>query len=86
MLEADHAFRRADPFPRNCSTPRGWASPAAPSGNWATKLVALNYRAFAGNPFGHVDAPPFGGGPGMVLRPDVLRDALAALPARAATG
>jgi tRNA (guanine37-N1)-methyltransferase len=44
------------------------------------ELAALNYRAFAGNPFGHVDAPPFGGGPGMVLRPEVLRDALAALP------
>jgi tRNA (guanine37-N1)-methyltransferase len=43
-------------------------------------LETLNYRAFAGNPFGHVDAPPFGGGPGMVLRPDVLRDALAFLP------
>ena len=46
------------------------------------ELATLNYRAFAGNPFGHVDAPPFGGGPGMVLRPDVLRDALATLPRR----
>jgi tRNA (guanine37-N1)-methyltransferase len=44
------------------------------------ELAPLNYRAFAGNPFGHVDAPPFGGGPGMVLRPDVLRDTLASLP------
>jgi len=43
-------------------------------------LAPLNYRGFAGNPFGHVDDSPFGGGPGMVLRPDVLRDALAALP------
>jgi len=43
-------------------------------------LAALNYRAFAGNPFGHVDDAPFGGGPGMVLRPEVLRDALASLP------
>jgi tRNA (guanine37-N1)-methyltransferase len=47
------------------------------------RLVALNYRAFAGNPFGHVDDSPFGGGPGMVLRPDVLRDALAAVPREA---
>lgn len=46
------------------------------------ELETLNYRAFAGNPFGHVDDSPFGGGPGMVLRPDVLRDALAALPRR----
>jgi len=46
------------------------------------ELVTTSYRPYAGNPFGHVDAPPFGGGPGMVLRPDVLRDTLAALPAR----
>ena len=45
-------------------------------------LEATSYRPFAGNPFGHVDAAPFGGGPGMVLRPDVLRDALASLPRR----
>jgi len=49
------------------------------------QLETLNYRAFAGNPFGHVDDTPFGGGPGMVLRPDVLRDALASLP-RTGTG
>jgi tRNA (guanine37-N1)-methyltransferase len=48
------------------------------------ELAASSYRPFAGNAFGHVDAPPFGGGPGMVLRPDVLRDALAALPRRGA--
>lgn len=39
-----------------------------------------SYRPFAGNAFGHVDASPFGGGPGMVLRPDVLRDTLASVP------
>ena len=44
------------------------------------QLNTLNYRPYSGNAFGHVDAPPFGGGPGMVLRPDVLRDTLAALP------
>ncbi|MDR3672070.1 MAG: tRNA (guanosine(37)-N1)-methyltransferase TrmD [Holophaga sp.] len=49
------------------------------------ELQASNYRPFAGNPFGHVDAAPFGGGPGMVLRPDVLRDALASLPRRGAS-
>ena len=43
-------------------------------------LAAHSYRPFAGNAFGHVDAPPFGGGPGMVLRPEVLRDALASVP------
>ena len=44
------------------------------------QLVTQSYRPHAGNAFGHVDAAPFGGGPGMVLRPDVLRDTLAALP------
>jgi tRNA (guanine37-N1)-methyltransferase len=44
------------------------------------ELYTHSYRPFAGNAFGHVDDAPFGGGPGMVLRPEVLRDALAALP------
>ena len=44
-------------------------------------LATHSYRPFSGNAFGHVDAPPFGGGPGMVLRPDVLRDTLASVPA-----
>jgi tRNA (guanine37-N1)-methyltransferase len=43
-------------------------------------LHTHSYRPFAGNAFGHVDDAPFGGGPGMVLRPEVLRDALASLP------
>jgi tRNA (guanine37-N1)-methyltransferase len=43
-------------------------------------LATHSYRPFSGNTFGHVDAPPFGGGPGMVLRPDVLRDTLASVP------
>ena len=44
------------------------------------QLETHNYRPFSGNTFGHVDAPPFGGGPGMVLRPEVLRDTLASVP------
>lgn len=43
-------------------------------------LHTHGYRPFAGNAFGHVDDAPFGGGPGMVLRPEVLRDTLAAVP------
>jgi len=42
-------------------------------------LATHSYRPFSGNAFGHVDAPPFGGGPGMVLRPEVLRDTLASV-------
>ena len=44
------------------------------------ELHTHSYRPFSGNPFGHVDDAPFGGGPGMVLRPEVLRDTLASLP------
>jgi len=44
------------------------------------QLATHSYRPFSGNTFGHVDAPPFGGGPGMVLRPEVLRDTLASVP------
>ena len=39
-----------------------------------------SYRPFAGNAFGHVDDTPYGGGPGMVLRPEVLRDTLGSVP------
>lgn len=48
-------------------------------------LHTHSYRPFSGNAFGHVDDAPFGGGPGMVLRPEVLRDTLASLP-RMGTG
>jgi tRNA (guanine37-N1)-methyltransferase len=44
------------------------------------ELYTHSYRPFAGNTHGHVDDSPFGGGPGMVLRPEVLRDTLASLP------
>jgi tRNA (guanine37-N1)-methyltransferase len=43
-------------------------------------LHTHDYRPFAGNTHGHVDDSPFGGGPGMVLRPEVLRDTLASVP------
>lgn len=49
------------------------------------ELHTHSYRPFSGNTFGHVDDAPFGGGPGMVLRPEVLRDALASIPRRAAS-
>lgn len=49
------------------------------------ELHTHSYRPFAGNAFGHVDDSPFGGGPGMVLRPEVLRDTLASVP-RAGAG
>ena len=44
------------------------------------ELHTHNYRPFSGNATGHVDDTPYGGGPGMVLRPEVLRDTLASVP------
>jgi tRNA (guanine37-N1)-methyltransferase len=40
------------------------------------KMNTHNFRPFAGNAHGHVDDAPFGGGPGMVMCPNVLRDTL----------
>jgi tRNA (guanine37-N1)-methyltransferase len=40
------------------------------------KLNTHNFRAFADNAHGHVDDAPFGGGPGMVMCPDVLKETL----------
>ncbi|MCL1909125.1 MAG: tRNA (guanosine(37)-N1)-methyltransferase TrmD [Holophagaceae bacterium] len=44
-------------------------------------LYMHNFRDFADNAHGHVDDAPFGGGPGMVLCPNVLCDAVASIPA-----
>jgi tRNA (guanine37-N1)-methyltransferase len=48
-------------------------------------LHTHSYRPFSGNAHGHVDDSPYGGGPGMVLRPEVLRDTLASIPRAAKT-
>ena len=48
------------------------------------ELHTHSFRPFSGNALGHVDDAPFGGGPGMVLRPEVLQKTLAALPRRPA--
>lgn len=49
------------------------------------ELHTHSFRPFSGNAFGHVDSAPFGGGPGMVLRPEVLRDTLASVPRQASS-
>ncbi|MBM3517320.1 MAG: tRNA (guanosine(37)-N1)-methyltransferase TrmD [Alphaproteobacteria bacterium] len=51
---------------------------ALASGLW--RLVVINIRDFATDRHGTVDDAPFGGGPGMVLRPDVLAAAIAGAP------
>ena len=47
---------------------------ALESGLWA--LESVDIRDFASNKHRTVDDAPFGGGPGMVLRPDILASAL----------
>jgi tRNA (guanine37-N1)-methyltransferase len=42
------------------------------------RLETLDIRAFAGDKHATVDDAPFGGGPGMVMRPDVVDAAIAA--------
>ena len=46
-------------------------------GLWSLKT--LDIRDFAKNKHRSVDSPPFGGGAGMVLRPDVLDEALGSI-------
>ena len=46
--------------------------------NGAWTLAAMDIRDFAYDKHRSVDGAPFGGGPGMVMRPDVVSDAIAA--------
>ena len=52
----------------------GLAGTALEKGFWSLKTVDI--RRFARDKHGTVDGPPYGGGPGMVLRPDVLASAI----------
>jgi tRNA (guanine37-N1)-methyltransferase len=65
-------------FPEMFPGPLGHslAGRALEAGIWA--LEAVDIRAFARDKHGTVDDAPFGGGPGMVMRPDVLDAALEA--------
>jgi tRNA (guanine37-N1)-methyltransferase len=65
-------------FPEMFPGPLGHslARRALDSGLW--KLVPVDIRAHAGDRHRTVDDAPFGGGPGMVMRPDVLDAALGA--------
>ncbi len=55
---------------------RSVAGRALEEGVWALEMVDI--RRFAGDKHRTVDDPPFGGGPGMVMRPDVADAAIAA--------
>jgi tRNA (guanine37-N1)-methyltransferase len=63
-------------FPEMFPGPLGesLAGKAAADGLWSLRTV--NIRDFAPDRHGTVDDSPFGGGPGMVMRPDVVHAAL----------
>ena len=65
-------------FPEMFPGPLGQslAGKALKTGVWSLK--PLDIRGFAGDKHRSVDAPPYGGGAGMVLRPDVVDAALTA--------
>jgi tRNA (guanine37-N1)-methyltransferase len=67
------------PGPLACSL----AGKALAEGVWA--LESVDIRQFARDKHGSVDDTPFGGGPGMVMRPDVVGDAVSAALGAAAT-
>jgi tRNA (guanine37-N1)-methyltransferase len=65
-------------FPEMFPGPLGHsiAGKALAAGIWALETVDI--RGFAGDKHRSVDDTPFGGGPGMVMRPDVVDAAIAA--------
>ncbi len=65
-------------FPEMFPGPLGvsLAGKALESGKWALETVDI--REFASDKHRSVDDTPFGGGPGMVMRPDVVDAAIAA--------
>ncbi|HEX2885117.1 tRNA (guanosine(37)-N1)-methyltransferase TrmD [Vineibacter terrae] len=68
-------------FPEMFPGPLGLslAGRALEKGLWS--LDAVDIRRFARDRHGTVDDTPFGGGAGMVMRPDILSDAIAAVQA-----
>ncbi|MDR0449455.1 MAG: tRNA (guanosine(37)-N1)-methyltransferase TrmD [Rickettsiales bacterium] len=55
------------------------AGKALSAGIWSERIV--NLRDYAINDYGSVDDSPFGGGAGMVIRPDVMAAAIDGIPA-----
>ena len=64
-------FPEMFPWPLGCSL----AGSALAEGVW--RLETVDIRGFARDKHRSVDDAPFGGGPGMVMRPDVLDRAIA---------
>jgi len=76
MRNHDLARDRANDLPGNAPGPtRLFAGrQALKAGLW--RLETVDIRDFAGDKHRSVDDTPFGGGPGMVMRPDVLDAAI----------
>lgn len=63
-------------FPEMFPGPLGESIAGKASGKGIWELSTVNIRDFALPPHGTVDEKPFGGGTGMVMRPDVLAPAI----------
>jgi len=63
-------------FPDMLPGPLGQSLAGKAQKNGIWNLETVDIRNFARNKHGSVDDAPFGGGPGMIMRPDILADAL----------
>ena len=63
-------------FPDMMPGPLGQSLAGKAQKNGVWNLETVDIRNFARDKHGSVDDAPFGGGPGMIMRPDILADAL----------
>ncbi len=68
-------------FPEMFPGPLGYSLAGKALGQGLWRLVTVDIRDFARDKHRSVDDAPFGGGPGMVMRPDVVDAALAGVQA-----
>jgi tRNA (guanine37-N1)-methyltransferase len=68
-------------FPEMFPGPLGHSLAGKALGDGIWQLQTVDIRGFARNKHRSVDDSPFGGGPGMVMRPDVIDTAIAETPA-----
>ncbi len=66
-------------FPELFPGPLGASVIGRASGEGRWSLTTMNLRDFARDKYRTVDDTPAGGGPGMVLKPDILADAIDAV-------
>ncbi len=76
---APFAVRVLTIFPEMFPGPVGYSLAGRALENRIWSLETVDIRGFARDKHGSVDDAPFGGGAGMVMRPDVVGDALASV-------